>query len=988
MSGRVAAVDVVASDPTVMFVGASTGGVWRSRDGGLSWTPVFDDQPILSVGALAVNQENPDIVWVGTGEGNPRNSMGVGYGVFRSMDGGDTWTHLGLEASERIHRIVLDPRDPDVAFVAAMGPAWSDGDERGVYRTLDGGETWERVLYASERTGAADLVMDPSNPNKLFAAMWEYRRWPWFFESGGPGSGLFVTHDGGDSWTEVTAEAGLPEGELGRIGLAVAPSDPRVVYALVEAERSELLRSADGGRTFETISDREGVANRPFYYADLRIDPENENRLYSLHGRIEVSEDQGRTFRTLVPSQIIHGDVQELWIHPHDPRFMIIGNDGGIGVSRDRGEHWRFVENLPLAQFYHVSVDDAVPFNVYGGLQDNGSWYGPSTVWETRGIINGHWRRVGGGDGFAVMTDRADPRFGYSMSQQGNLMRFDKVTGERRSIRPLHPDGERLRFNWNAALAQDPHEPSTIYLASQFVHRSRNGGASWEIISPDLTTNDPEKQRQDQSGGLTLDATGAENHTTIVSVSVSPRNAGLIWVGTDDGNIQVTRDGGATWTDVAPNLTGVPPTTWVPHVEPSHSDDAVAYAVLDDHRRGNWTPYVFRTDDHGATWTSLATDDVFGFTHVIREDPVEPDLLFLGTEFGLYVSVDGGASWIQWTDGLPPAPVRDLVIHPRDHDLVLGTHGRSVWVVDDIRPLRALAAEGSVSASPVTLFEPPPAYTHAVAEGLGYRSTGHAMFFGDARPYGALLSYWVGEGDPEARASVELREEGGMLISTIEGPATHGLHRVVWDLTMAGDSAESRGAAGVEVLPGSYAVSVQVGDARSEGMVQVMADPREPRTLADRTARLEARLAVASLSRVATEAQEHVNGAAEAVDAVLKTLRGDNGHGALVEQGEAVRDGLTEVREALFTGPSCQGICGGVTQMSLIQTAARTLGSSTAAPGDNDRIHVHRAEEATAEIVRQVNRVFAEHVDPYRQALAAAGFTSLPQAPVLALPSG
>jgi hypothetical protein len=629
-----------------------------------------------------------------------------------------------------------------------------------------------------------------------------------------------------------------------------------------------------------------------------------------------------------------------------------------------------------------------VPFNVYGGLQDNGSWYGPSTVWETRGIINGHWQRVGGGDGFAVMTDRADPRFGYSMSQQGNLMRFDKVTGERRSIRPLHPDGERLRFNWNAALAQDPHEPSTIYLASQFVHRSRNGGASWEIISPDLTTNDPEKQRQDQSGGLTLDATGAENHTTIVSVSVSPRNAGLIWVGTDDGNIQVTRDGGATWTDVAPNLTGVPPTTWVPHVEPSHSDDAVAYAVLDDHRRGNWTPYVFRTDDHGATWTSLATDDVFGFTHVIREDPVEPDLLFLGTEFGLYVSVDGGASWIQWTDGLPPAPVRDLVIHPRDHDLVLGTHGRSVWVVDDIRPLRALAAEGSVSASPVTLFEPPPAYTHAVAEGLGYRSTGHAMFFGDARPYGALLSYWVGEGDPEARASVELREEGGMLISTIEGPATHGLHRVVWDLTMAGDSAESRGAAGVEVLPGSYAVSVQVGDARSEGMVQVMADPREPRTLADRTARLEARLAVASLSRVATEAQEHVNGAAEAVDAVLKTLRGDNGHGALVEQGEAVRDGLTEVREALFTGPSCQGICGGVTQMSLIQTAARTLGSSTAAPGDNDRIAVHRAEEATAEIVRQVNRVFAEHVDPYRQALAAAGFTSLPQAPALALPSG
>jgi photosystem II stability/assembly factor-like uncharacterized protein len=572
MSGRVASVAVVHSDPTTIYVGAATGGVWRSRDGGVSWVPIFDDQPVLSIGAVAVSQSNPDIVWVGTGEGNPRNSMGVGYGVFKSVDGGETWIHVGLESSERIHRIRLHPTDPDVAYVAAMGPAWSDGGERGVYRTRDGGVPWERVLSENERTGAAELVMDPSKPDKLFAALWEYRRWPWFFESGGPGSGVHVTYDGGATWTRLTADDGLPDGNLGRTGLAIAAGAPNVVYALVEAERSELLRSDDGGRTFETVSDQPGIARRPFYYADIRVDPQNENRLYSLATRIEVSEDQGRTFRTLVESAIIHGDVQELWIHPDDGRFMIIGNDGGIGITRNRGETWRFVENLPLAQFYHVTVDDRIPFNVYGGLQDNGSWYGPSTVWETRGIANAHWRRVGGGDGFTVLSDPADPRYGYSMSQEGNLARFDRATGERRSIQPIHPGGERLRFNWNAALSTDPHDPSVLYLASQYIHRTRDGGASWDIISPDLTTDDPEKQRQDQSGGLTLDATGAENHTTIITVRPSSHELGLIWAGTDDGNIQLTRDGGSTWTNVGPNVPNVPAATWVPHIEPSTHD--------------------------------------------------------------------------------------------------------------------------------------------------------------------------------------------------------------------------------------------------------------------------------------------------------------------------------------------------------------------------------------------------------------------------------
>ena len=600
MSGRVADVEVVLSDRNIVYVGGSTGGVFKSSDGGLPWAPVFDRQDALGVGSIAVFQPNPDIVWVGTGEGNPRNSAGVCRGVYKSMDGGHSWTKMGLEHSERIHRILTHPTDPDVVYVGAMGPAWSDGDERGVYRTRDGGATWERVLWHNERTGVADMVMDPSNPNKIFAAMWEFRRDPWFLTSGRPGSGLFVTYDGGDSWDRLTEDDGMPEGELGRIGLGVSQSNPSVVYALVEADASELIRSDDGGRSWQTISDEPGIVPRPFYYADLRVDPLNENRIYSLNGAVQVSEDQGRTWSTVVPSAIIHGDVHELWVDPEDPLHMILGEDGGIAFTNDRGGTWRFVENLPLAQFYHISVDDAHPYNVYGGLQDNSSWFGPSTVWENKGILNAHWTRVGGDDGFSVMPDFSDPeRYGYSMSQGGNLLHFDKLTGARRSIRPVHPDGTQLRFNWNAGLTWDPFDAGTIYLGSQFLHRSNDQRRSWDLLSPDLTTNDPEKQRAYESGGLTFDASGAEMHTTIISIGPSHLERGLIWIGTDDGNVQVTRDGGATWSDVSGNVSGLPEGIWVPDVQPSKHVAGRAYLVAEDHRRGDWTAHVYVTEDYG-----------------------------------------------------------------------------------------------------------------------------------------------------------------------------------------------------------------------------------------------------------------------------------------------------------------------------------------------------------------------------------------------------
>ena len=975
MSGRVASVDVITSSPNRIYVGAATGGVWRSVDGGISWEPIFDDQPLLGIGAVAVSPVNPDLVWVGTGEGNPRNSAGVGNGVFKSLDGGDTWLRVGLEGSERIDKIIPHPTDPDVAFVAAMGPAWSDGEVRGVFRTEDGGGNWERILYENPRTGAADLIMDPDNSDKLFAAMWEFRRWPWYFESGGPGSGLHVSYDGGDSWRRLTPEDGVPGGDLGRIGLTIAPSNANVVYALVEAETSELIRSDDGGRSWSTISDRPGVAPRPFYYADLRVDPQNENRLYSLHGSIQVSEDQGRTFRTVVESNTIHGDVQELWINPDDGRHMIMGNDGGIALTYDRGEHWRFVENLTLAQFYHISLDDAVPFNVYGGLQDNGSWFGPSTVWESRGIMNAHWRRVGGGDGFSVFNDPSDPDYGYSMSQQGNLLRFEKETGQRVGIQPVHPDGLYLRFNWNAGLNVDPFDPNVLYLGSQFVHRTRDQGRSWEIISPDLTTNEPEKQLQDQSGGLTLDATGAENHTTILSISPSPLQRGLIWVSTDDGNVQITEDDGSTWRNVGDRIPNVPRGTWAPHVEPSAHDVRTAYVVLEDHRRGNWLPYVYKTDDLGDSWKILSDRGIDGFVHVIREDTVEPNLLFLGTEFGLRVSVDGGNSWMHWTHGVPPAPVRDLRIHPRDHDLVLGTHGRGAFVIDDIRPLRESARDPGLADEPLRVLPMAPAQKYETAEAIGYRSVGHAMMFGENRPYGALINYWVGR-ESDADAQIEILDSRGESVHSFAGSTEVGVNRVIWDLRRVVGRGSGPELAGTEVLSGTYTVRVSIGDSESTGTVTVLEDPRVDISVQSRLAKFDALEQARSMIADMDEAQRRLEGMIESTDVVLRSLEERPGSEELEEEGEALKGTLRGLLESLFTGPQCQGICGrSRLPANTVRRPMNSLGNSPAAPTGNEQVMLRQANEALRMIVDEVNAALLGEISSFSQRLQETGYS-------------
>ena len=860
MSGRIAAIEAVASQPSVIYVGAATGGVWKSLNGGVSWEPIFDSQDTASIGAIAVCPTDPSIVWVGTGESNTRNSAGVGRGVYKSLDGGKTWKKVGLEKTEHVARIILHPRDPDIAYVAALGATWGENSERGVFRTNDGGKTWSRILYVDSRTGAADLAMAPNNPHLLLAAMWEHRRWPWFFKSGGPGSGIHVSADGGDTWKRLTSKDGLPAGELGRCGVAYAPGRPNVAYALVEAARSVLLRSDDGGGTWRTVNSQPNISGRPFYYADIRVNPRNENIVYSLQSLLEVSEDGGKSFKMLVKWGQSHGDFHAMWIDPDGER-LLVGNDGGVVISHDRGRTWRFVPNLPLAQYYHISVDDQYPYNVYGGFQDNGSWVGPSMVLTEWGIFNHHWRSVGYGDGFGTEPDPEDNFCGYSMWQTGNLNYFDRRTGQQLTIRPGETDVKQ-RYNWNAPLAIDPFEPATIYYGSQFVHRSRDKGKTWEVISPDLTTNDPAKQKQSESGGLTRDVSGAENYTTILAIAPSPVQKGVIWAGTDDGNVQLTRDGGRNWERISRALIGeggrkgrVPAGSSVPHLEASWHDAAVAYVAFENHQQSDWTPYAFVTRDYGQTWQSLITPDIDGYVWVIKEDPKKADLLFLGTEFHLYVSFNGGKQWMKWSEGLPTAPVRDLAIQHREDDLVIGTHGRSAYIIDDISPLRQISE--TVLQEPLHLFPVAETKQYRYSSSLVYYSPGDTQFKGKNRPVGAWITFVLNplpekkespaakgeaaagaknDAGQEEKPVIEILDEKGEVIRTIEGEAKKGVNREIWDLRRKAfptlyrwedeeEESESE-EGGLFVLPGTYTARVKYGGRDEKTEIVVKPDPR------------------------------------------------------------------------------------------------------------------------------------------------------------------
>jgi len=689
MSGRVTCIDALRADPLHMYIGTASGGLWKSTNGGVIVKPVFDKHT-LSIGAVAIDQQRPDTVWVGTGESWVRNSVSVGTGVYRSTDGGERWEPMGLENTERIARVIIHPQNPDIVYVAALGHLWGPNEERGVFRTTDGGLNWEKVLYVDENTGCSDLDINPENPDILYAGMWTFRRTAWDFNSGGSGSALYRSTDGGDTWEPLTQ--GLPEGKKGRITVRVSPADPDYVFSVIEWDSTALYRSTDRGDSWDMLNQTPMIAERPFYFCLIIPDPVDTSRVYKPGNWVNVSTDGGRKFRNAsFAGGAIHADIHDLWISPEDPGYMYAGTDGGVYVSNDYGSSWRHVRNLPVSQFYKVSVDMEKPYNVYGGLQDNGSWAGPSRSYE--GIQNHDWQNFGIGDGFSVHTDKEDHNIVYWQMQGGLFGQTDKRYQSMRLIAPMETEETgTLRFNWDAAISMSPTS-NRVYVGAQYLFKSEDRGSSWTRISPDLTTNDPEKQQQATSGGLTIDNSTAENHTTIFCIAESAMDPEIIWAGTDDGNLQITRDGGASWTNTVANIPGLPPNTWCTSVYPGRFNEGTAYATFDGHRNDDLTPYVYKTTDFGQTWSSLATGEITSYCHKIVEDLENPDLLFLGTEFGLFVSVDGGQNWAQFKNELPNVSVMDMVIHPREHDLVLGTHGRGVYIIDDISPLRQLTPE-------------------------------------------------------------------------------------------------------------------------------------------------------------------------------------------------------------------------------------------------------------------------------------------------------
>ncbi|MEM7705149.1 MAG: hypothetical protein AAF358_06320 [Pseudomonadota bacterium] len=1025
MSGRISALDALASDPNFIVAGAGTGGVWISENGGLNWRPVFDDQPVTSIGALAINQKNPNIIWVGTGESNVRNSTSIGAGIFKSVDGGETWVQMGLEDSERIDRIALHPDNPDVAYVAALGTLWGPNESRGVYRTIDGGKTWDKILYVDERTGATDVKLDPANPHKLYAAMWEFRRWPYQFKSGGPGSGLYVSHDGGDSWQQRTAADGLPKGELGRMVVAPSPADSSRVYVLVEAKKSALMRSDDGGRTFKTVNDDYNVAIRPFYYTELFADPQNPDRVYNVESRLRVSVDGGKSFTyneavdCCRPGNFVHIDNHAFWINPSNPENILLGNDGGIAVTRDRGETWRFVENLALAQFYHIAVDNDDPYNVYGGLQDNGSWRGPAEVRENAGIRNLHWQEVGFGDGFDTQPDPRNSRRGFSMSQGGTLYRWSLDSGEQQLIRPAPPTPDtELRFNWNAALAIDPFNPDVVYYGSQFVHKSVDFGASWEVISPDLTTNNPAFQTYRESGGLTPDVTAAENFTTIVAIAPSPVTEGVLWVGTDDGRVHVTRDGGASWTRVDTNVRGVPAGAWVPMIEPSPHDAAVAFVVFDDHRRSDMKTYVARAENYGARWRLLSRDDnLEGYALSIKQDPIDPELLFLGTEFGLYFSSTGGANWHRFSAGVPTVSVMDMAIQARENDLVLGTHGRSVYVIDDYSALRGL--DDGTMAQRFALLSAGPGQQYVRAQTPGGRFTGSGEFRAPNEPYGALLTFVVagddlphpdqdaererlnaesrakaeasgdeegdsdtGEGDDKP-TKVELRvfADDGKLLRTRRFKVHQGINRITWDLRADGvrplpgpepAKLEDGLPRGPQVPPGTYDVVLTFDGIEQRASVEVLADAHADYSLAGREANYAAQLSLQELRErlvTLTEKVVHARDDVKVIQARIKRAQRaeEDVHESLLETADSVLEALNDWEKRVRVPAKTRGIVFDDDKLtSVLGIAQFYVGSTLGEPSSTARIHMERAATAVgaaeadyAEFVRETLEPFA-----------------------------
>ncbi len=829
MSGRITAIQGVVADNKTLYVGTAGGGVWKSVNAGASWKPVFDKY-CMSIGCIAVDQSTPGTLYVGTGESNMRNTVSIGDGLYKSTDAGDNWVKVGLDSTEHVAKIIIDPKHNNILYVAATGPLWSESKHRGLYKSTDGGETWNKILFVNESTGCADIAVDPTNPDIIYATMWECRRFPYAFNSGGKGSGMWKSLDGGKTWKEL--KEGLPAKPFGRMALTLAPSAPQNLIAIVEAKETGLYISADGGETWKSQSATMNVVSRPFYFSCLVIDPKDPKRVYRPGFGFSYSDDGGYSFTDAsYDGGWVHSDHHALWINPNYTNQMYLGTDGGVYYSLDRGVTWMFVYNLPVGQFYHVAADNKTPYNMFGGLQDNGSWMAPSAA--PGGVNNSSWQFIYGGDGFWTVPDLADNNVAYAESQGGNLGRIDLTNFKSVDVTPQRAKGdEKLRWNWNTPIVIGQSNHHNLYTAAQYLYKTTNQGRTWQKISPDLTTNDKKKQEQENSGGLSEDNTSAENHCTIFTLAESPLDERMVWVGTDDGNLQLTIDAGKTWTNMAKNYTvaGIPAQTWVSSIEPSRFDKNLVYATFDNHMYGDMKTYLARSTDAGKTWKMITSPEFTGYAHKIKEDLVNRNLLFLGTERGLFASIDGGESWFRMKNHIPDyCMVRDIQVQPETNDLLIATHGRGIMVINDISPMRNLTKE--VVDKEMVLFETQPIPVTTGAFGGGGSPVSGGWYGGNPDDIQPIEYYLKDRALKDVK--VEIYDATDKLVQSIPGTKRKGVNKVYWNLrctppktATGGTKADFGGFIAPMVLPGVYTVKLKMGDKELISKVQLVHDTK------------------------------------------------------------------------------------------------------------------------------------------------------------------
>jgi photosystem II stability/assembly factor-like uncharacterized protein len=856
MGGRVTDIDGVPGDPSTFYVSGADGGIHKTIDGGVSFQPIFENQRAYSIGALTIAPSDKNILWVGTGEGDPRNSVGYGWGVYKSTDGGASWEHLGLKKTERIKRIVVDPTNPDVACVCALGKEWGANPERGVFKTTDGGKTWDKILYIDEDTGCADIAMENENPRIMYAGMWTFRRRPWRFDDGGKNTAIYKTTDGGANWKKIMN--GLPETDMARPGIHIAQSDPDIVYLMTEFEGGgTAFRSEDKGENWIMVNDDPNINFRPFYYSDVRVDPQNPNILFSISGRLSRSKDNGKTWERIATT--VHGDHQALWIDPQNPEYILNGSDGGFHRSFDGGDNWEIINNIELSQFYQIQVDNLKPYNVYGGLQDNGTWVGPSNSLYNAGILKRHWKGLAYGDGYFAEPIPGNEHLVYTNLQGGVPFLVDSRYGNVQTIHPypkiIGSAGDAIelhkyRFNWDAPIHISPHDPETVYIGGNVIFKSQDRGNSWEVISPDLTTNDKSKQRT-SGGTIYQDNTAAEFHCTVLYIAESPVQKGVLWAGTDDGNVQLSMDGGKNWTNLKDRIKGLPNFAWVSKIHASEHQAGTAFVTVDQHRMNDFRPYVFMTKNFGKSWekisSNLPKDD---YVKVVRQDPHNPNLLFAGMEHGIYASWNLGKSWEKINVDLPNVSVRDLRIQARDRDLIVGTHGRGAYILDDIRPLEELnmALGKSLHVFPVR---------EAVLWNMFWRieNLGDRTYKAKNPEFGAYINFSINQ-DTSDPVVVEIKDSKGNIVTTLEHKeAKKGVNRLVWDLGHDGakelknkiEEGFSYGTLRPKVPPGNYVATINAMNQTAKTNITVSADPRINMSLANYTKKAAALLTLRDL---------------------------------------------------------------------------------------------------------------------------------------------